>query len=87
MTARIINGTEISNSIRFEVARQVAELRSEGVVPGLAAVLVGDDPASVKYVESIKGRACTAAGIQPFIKQLPGATGEKELLRVIESLN
>jgi methylenetetrahydrofolate dehydrogenase (NADP+)/methenyltetrahydrofolate cyclohydrolase len=87
VTARIINGTEISKSIRIEVARGVAELRSAGVVPGLAAVLVGDDPASAKYVESIKGRACTAAGIQPFIKNLPGATSEKELLRVIESLN
>ena len=87
MSARIINGTEIAQSIRGRLALEVKELAQQDVVPGLAAVIVGDDPASVTYVESIKGKACTAAGMQPFIKKLPGSTTQQDLARVIQGLN
>lgn len=87
MTARVIDGKKIGNEIREDITRRVAELRKHGTVPGLAAVLVGDDPASVTYVESIKGRACSAAGMQPFIKKLPAETTQHELNSVIQMLN
>lgn len=87
MTARIIDGKKIGNEIRDDITRRVADLKKQGIVPGLAAVLVGDDPASVTYVESIKGKACTAAGMQPFIKKLSASTTQSELNSVIQMLN
>ena len=63
MSALIINGAEIAQEIRSEVAQGVSDLKAQhGVVPGLAVVLVGDDPASAVYVRN-KGRACEEAGI------------------------
>lgn len=87
MSASIIDGKQVAAEIRNEVAERVSELARQGIVPGLAAVLVGDDPASVAYVESIKGKACTAAGMTPFIRRLPAATTQKELTSQIERLN
>lgn len=87
MSARIIDGKQVAAEIRNEVSERVSELARQGVVPGLAAVLVGDDPASMTYVESIKGKACTAAGMTPFIRRLPAATTQKELTSQIERLN
>jgi methylenetetrahydrofolate dehydrogenase (NADP+)/methenyltetrahydrofolate cyclohydrolase len=87
MSARIIDGKKVAAQIRDEVAERVSELARQGVVPGLAAVLVGDDPASMTYVESIKGKACTAAGMTPFIRRLPAATTQKELSSQIQRLN
>lgn len=87
MTARLIEGRKIARAIRREVASQVSELVSEGVRPTFAAVIVGDDPASVLYVESIKGRAAEAAGIGPSIHRLPEKSSLGEVLDLIARLN
>lgn len=84
--ARIINGTEISRTIRAEVAAEVALLRAQGVVPGLAVVLVGNDPASEVYVRS-KAKACREAGMQDRTLKLPEEVTAEELYGVIDGLN
>ncbi len=84
--ARIIDGTEISRTIRAEVAAEVALLRGEGVVPGLAVVLVGNDPASEVYVRS-KAKACREAGMRDRTLKLAEDVGADELYGVIDGLN
>lgn len=84
--ARIIDGTEISRTIRAEVAAEVALLRAEGVVPGLAVVLVGNDPASEVYVRS-KAGACREAGMHDRTLKLAGDVTADELYGVIDGLN
>ena len=87
MSAQIINGTEIAREVREEVARGVRELKERsGITPGLAAVLVGDDPASDTYVRS-KGRACEEAGIFSETFHLSATTPQAELLGLIQRLN
>jgi methylenetetrahydrofolate dehydrogenase (NADP+)/methenyltetrahydrofolate cyclohydrolase len=86
MTARLIDGVALGKEIRAEVAVRAAELRAAGVVPGLAVVLVGEDPASAVYVRS-KGRACEEAGMHSETIRLPAETPEAELLATIERLN
>ncbi len=84
--ARIIDGTEISRTIRAEVAAEVALLRAEGVVPGLAVVLVGNDPASEVYVRS-KAKACREAGMRDRTLKLAKDATADELYGVIDGLN
>lgn len=84
--ARIISGTEISRTIRAEVAAEVALLRGEGTVPGLAVVLVGNDPASEVYVR-MKAKACREAGMQDRTLKLPSEVTADELFGVIDGLN
>jgi methylenetetrahydrofolate dehydrogenase (NADP+)/methenyltetrahydrofolate cyclohydrolase len=87
MSATIIDGTRIAGEVRAEVAAGVEELKSRhGVTPGLAAVLVGDDPASAIYVRN-KGRACGEAGIYSETFHLPGETSQEELLALVRRLN
>jgi methylenetetrahydrofolate dehydrogenase (NADP+)/methenyltetrahydrofolate cyclohydrolase len=86
VSARIINGTEISRAIRAEAAAEVAQLRAEGVVPGLAVILVGSDGASEVYVRS-KTRACREAGMHDRTLHLPAEVGAEELYGVIDGLN
>ncbi len=87
MTAKTIDGRAIARSVREEVAAGARRLREEiGVVPGLAAVLVGDDPASATYVR-MKGRACEEAGLVSRTVRLPDTVAETELLSVIDELN
>jgi methylenetetrahydrofolate dehydrogenase (NADP+)/methenyltetrahydrofolate cyclohydrolase len=86
VTARIIDGKKIAGEIREEVARQVAGLAREGIVPGLAAVLLGDDPGSHIYVGS-KRRAAEAAGMASFIHELPATAPQDDLLALIQNLN
>ncbi len=86
MTARILDGVAIGREIRAEVAERVAALAAEGRVPGLAVVLVGEDPASQVYVRS-KGKACAEAGMHSETVRLPRETTEAELLAVIDRLN
>jgi methylenetetrahydrofolate dehydrogenase (NADP+) / methenyltetrahydrofolate cyclohydrolase len=86
MPARIIDGTAVARDIRAEVAAQVAQLRAEGTVPGLAVVLVGNDPASEVYVRS-KARACQEAGMHSRLVQLPAETTADELFGTIDGLN
>jgi methylenetetrahydrofolate dehydrogenase (NADP+)/methenyltetrahydrofolate cyclohydrolase len=86
VSARILDGVAIGASIRAEVAESAAALRARGIVPGLAVVLVGDNPASQVYVRS-KGKACVAAGMHSETVVLPIDTPEAELLAVIDRLN
>ncbi len=87
MTARILNGNDIAAALRAEVAQGVADLAaSGGPAPGLAAVLVGDDPASAVYVRN-KGRACAEAGMFSETFQRDGATAQSDLLALIDRLN
>jgi methylenetetrahydrofolate dehydrogenase (NADP+)/methenyltetrahydrofolate cyclohydrolase len=84
--AEIIDGKAIAADIRAEVSREVADLTRHGVKLGLAAVLVGDDPASRIYVRT-KRRACGEVGIHSEVVELPGSVSEEDLLRRIEELN
>jgi methylenetetrahydrofolate dehydrogenase (NADP+) / methenyltetrahydrofolate cyclohydrolase len=86
MSARILDGTAIAAEIRAEVAEQVKTLVASGVMPGLAVVIVGDDPASQIYVKS-KGQACHEAGMLSETVRLPAETTEAELLAVVDRLN
>lgn len=84
--AKIIDGKAIAAKIRIEIAAGVQELKQNGVIPGLAVVLVGDDPASRVYV-SMKEKACHEAGIFSDEYKLPAETGEAELLALVDKLN
>jgi len=86
MTAKIISGTEIAEQIRQELRVKIADLRSKGIVPGLAVVLVGEDPASQQYVRN-KGKACDELGIYSRTIVLPADTTEEKLLSVVDDLN
>lgn len=86
MTARIIDGTRIGKEIREEVRIEVQELKRQGVQPGLAALLVGDNPASQVYVRN-KIRTCENLGIYSRELRLASDTTTQELLTTIEALN
>jgi len=86
MSAVVIDGKAIAAQIRSDIAKQVKELRATGLVPGLAVVMVGDDPASSIYV-NMKKRACDELGISSRQHLLPASTSQAELLDLIESLN
>jgi len=87
VSARIIDGKKIAAEIREEVCRQVQELQGKsGKVPGLAAVLVGDDPASATYVRT-KAKACQEAGIASRQLTPPGSISQSDLLQIIQELN
>ncbi len=86
MPARIISGTDIARTIRNELNAQVAALAEEGLVPGLATVLVGEDPASRLYV-GMKQRAAAEAGIHSHHVTLPDSASEDDLLGLIGELN
>ena len=83
----IIDGKAISAQIRAEIAEKVKNLKAErGIVPGLAVIIVGDDPASRVYVRN-KHRACEEVGFASFGYELPADTTEEELLALVEKLN
>jgi methylenetetrahydrofolate dehydrogenase (NADP+)/methenyltetrahydrofolate cyclohydrolase len=84
--AVIIDGKAIAAQLREEIGRETAKLTARGVVPGLAVVLVGDDPASRVYV-SMKEKACAATGIFSDEYKLDANTSEQDLLALIEQLN
>ena len=84
---KIIDGKELAANLRAEIAAQVAELKAkQGITPGLAVILVGDNPASVSYVTA-KEKACAEAGMYSREIRLPAETGEAELVRLIGELN
>jgi len=83
---QIIDGKKISDEIRTELKAKAEELKVKGVHPGLATILVGEDPASHVYVNS-KIKACEALGIKSFHHKLPETAGETELIDLIEKLN
>ena len=86
MTARLIDGTALSRRIRADVAERAAALAARGHRPGLAVILVGDDPASQVYVRG-KVRACEEAGIRSVLEAYPGDLPEADLLARIAALN
>ncbi len=87
MSAKILDGKVIADELRAKVAQEAAKISSKlGRKPGLAAVLVGEDPASQAYVKS-KGKATTEAGMVSFEYRLPENISEKELLALISKLN
>ena len=86
MPAELIDGTAIAREVRADVAREVELLAVRGIRPGLAVVLVGEDPASAVYVRS-KGRATEEAGMHSVTIRLPAATTEQALLSQIDQLN
>jgi len=86
MSSAIINGKEIGQEIRNAVAERVARLKEQGLTPGLAVVLVGDNQASATYVRN-KQKSCEAIGMFSELIKLPEETTQAELLGQIESLN
>jgi len=86
MSGQVIDGKQLVGSIRSEIRREVERLIQEGVRPGLAVILVGDDAASQVYVRN-KAKACEEAGIYSEVHRLPASTGEQELLALIGKLN
>ncbi len=84
--ATIIDGKAIAKQMQAEMKTQVADLAKKGIVPGLAAVLVGDDPASHTYVRS-KEKACERLGVYSDTYRLPANTSEGDLLALVDELN
>ncbi|MFN2156175.1 MAG: bifunctional 5,10-methylenetetrahydrofolate dehydrogenase/5,10-methenyltetrahydrofolate cyclohydrolase, partial [Anaerolineae bacterium] len=87
MTAKVLNGRELSKKIRFEIKNEVAQFETEyEVTPTLALVRAGDDPASVSYAGMIE-RTCQQTGISFEAHTLPADTSEEELVRLMRRLN
>ncbi len=86
MNAKIIDGNALARSVRDEVAARVTELKHRGIRPGLAVILVGDNPASAVYVRN-KVKDCEEVGIVSTLDRLPAETSEADLLRRIAELN
>ena len=86
MTAQLIDGNALSRQLRSEVATRAAALKARGVTPGLAVVLVGDNPASQVYVRN-KVKACEEAGLHSVLEKYDASLTEAELLARVEALN
>lgn len=86
MAAKIIDGKAISTKMKEAMKAEVAALEAKGIKPGLAVVLVGENPASVVYVRN-KGKACGEVGIHSVEHKIPAETTEAELLALIDQLN
>ncbi|HVM21845.1 MAG TPA: tetrahydrofolate dehydrogenase/cyclohydrolase catalytic domain-containing protein, partial [Sphingomicrobium sp.] len=87
MSAKLIDGKAAAQALRDEVAREVVRFRQHaGRAPGLAVVLVGDDPASAVYVRS-KGKATREAGMESFEHRLPASATQEELVALVDRLN
>ncbi len=87
MPAEIISGKDVAKAIRAELKEEVAELKEKhGIVPGLATVLVGEDPASISYVTA-KNKTCKDLGMNSKQHTLPADTSEEDLLKLVDELN
>jgi methylenetetrahydrofolate dehydrogenase (NADP+)/methenyltetrahydrofolate cyclohydrolase len=86
MTAQLIDGNALSKQLRGEVAQRAAALTARGLKPGLAVVLVGDNPASQVYVRN-KVKACEDAGLHSVLEKYDASMTEAELLARVEALN
>ena len=82
----IIDGKAISAAIREDLKKQVAEMKSRGLVPGLAVILVGDDPASAVYVRN-KALACEELGMYSVVHKLPADTSKEDLIALVHQCN
>ncbi|MDH5205944.1 MAG: bifunctional methylenetetrahydrofolate dehydrogenase/methenyltetrahydrofolate cyclohydrolase FolD [Hylemonella sp.] len=85
-TAQLIDGNALSKQLRAEVAQRAAALRQRGITPGLAVILVGENPASQVYVRN-KVKACSEAGLHSVLEKYDAALSEAELLARIDALN
>lgn len=86
MAAVLIDGKKVASDIREKLKKEVEQLKSNGVEPGLAVILVGENPASKKYVAS-KEKTCQEIGINSFGYKLPETTTQNELIELIDKLN
>ena len=86
MPAQIIDGRAIAQKLREQIKNRVEKINESGIIPGLAVVLVGDDPASQIYVNN-KVKACRECNIKSEVIKLPVTTSEEYLLQEIENLN
>lgn len=86
MAATIIDGKKVAADIKEGLKKEIEELKSKGVEPALAVVLVGEDPASKKYVAN-KERTCEQLGIRSLGYKLPESTTQEELIKLIDELN
>jgi len=86
LPAKLIDGAAVGDAMRAELQGEIRRLKAGGITPGLAAVLVGDNPASTTYVR-MKGKACDEAGLYHETVRLEPETTEAELLELIERLN
>jgi methylenetetrahydrofolate dehydrogenase (NADP+)/methenyltetrahydrofolate cyclohydrolase len=87
MPARILDGKAIASQIQQEIKQELDELKEKyGITPGLAVVLVGENPASEVYVRN-KGRKCEELGIRSIVKRLPESASEKEVIDTVTQLN
>lgn len=86
MTAELLSGKAIAAEIRDELRVEIEQMKNRGVIPGLAVILVGDNPASVSYVTA-KEKACEEIGIYSEEHRLPADASEEELVALIQDLN
>jgi len=86
MSAQIIDGKKVSADIKETLKKEISDLKARGINPCLAVVLVGENPASQKYVSS-KEKTCAELGITSVAHKIPETTSQKELINLIETLN
>jgi methylenetetrahydrofolate dehydrogenase (NADP+)/methenyltetrahydrofolate cyclohydrolase len=86
MTAKVLDGEALAGLMREQVTAEVARLRAHGVQPGLGTILVGDDPASARYV-ALKHEDCAKVGIESIHEHLGSATSAEELLAAVRRFN
>ncbi|WP_078597069.1 bifunctional methylenetetrahydrofolate dehydrogenase/methenyltetrahydrofolate cyclohydrolase FolD [Evansella clarkii] len=86
MSATIISGKELASEKRKQMKEETEKLKEQGITPGLAVILVGEDPASRSYVKA-KQKACSETGIHSELEELPDTVTEEELLEKINQLN
>ena len=86
MAAQILDGKKMSESLRKEISERVTRLKEHGITPGLAVILVGNDPASEIYVRN-KGNGCAETGMYSRTLQMPAETTQEELEQAIDILN
>jgi methylenetetrahydrofolate dehydrogenase (NADP+)/methenyltetrahydrofolate cyclohydrolase len=86
MTATLIDGNALSRQLRADVAQRAAALRARGITPGLAVILVGDNPASAVYVRN-KVKACADSGLHSVLEKHEASMTQAELLARIDALN
>lgn len=83
---QIIDGSALAKEIRSEVKTEVDKLKEQGVVPGLAVVLVGDDPASHAYVK-MKSKACKEVGFYSIVHEMPDSVSQERIIETIKMMN
>jgi methylenetetrahydrofolate dehydrogenase (NADP+) / methenyltetrahydrofolate cyclohydrolase len=86
MSAQLIDGKKVSSEIKEGLKKDIADLKTKGIEPCLAVVLVGENPASKKYVSS-KEKACDDLGIKSIAHRIPETTSQAELMGIIDTLN